>query len=138
MARTAVPRARGRQVSGGPETQAPESPLAEVARALLGERRLILAANRGPVSFSATAEGRLRPRRGSGGVVTALSQIGRHVPVTWVAAAMSDADRRAATDQRLLAAAMPDDRVRLRLASVSRGVYDAAYNVIANPLLWFF
>ena len=32
-------------------------------------------------------DGSLRPRRGSGGLVTALSQVGRHVPVTWIAAA---------------------------------------------------
>jgi trehalose 6-phosphate synthase len=115
----------------------PESPLAAAAQRLLGDRRLILAANRGPVSFTTAADGSLRPRRGSGGVVTALSQIGLHVPVTWVAAAMSEADRRAAQDRQQLDAALPDDRVRLRLASVNRSVYDAAYNVIANPLLWF-
>ena len=51
------------------------SPLDASAKRLLGDRRLILAANRGPVSFSALADGTLRPRRGSGGVVTALSQV---------------------------------------------------------------
>jgi trehalose 6-phosphate synthase len=116
----------------------PDSPLARAALRLLEDRRLLLAANRGPVSFSAGSDGTLRPRRGSGGVVTALSQVGAHVPVTWVAATMSDADRRAARDPAALARALPDDRVRLRFAPVERGVFEVAYNVIANPLLWFF
>ena len=70
---------------------------------LLGDRRLIIATNRGPVTFATAADGSLRPRRGSGGLVTALGQVGRHVPVTWVAAAMSEGDRRAAADPRLAA-----------------------------------
>ena len=115
-----------------------DSALGEAAAALLGDRRLIIATNRGPVTFVAGADGSLRPRRGSGGLVTALGQVGRHVPVTWVAAAMSDGDRRAAADQKLLRqAAGGDESVRLRFASVERSVYEMAYNVIANPFLWF-
>ena len=60
------------------------------------------------------------------------------MPVTWVAAAMSDGDRRAAQEPKLLRqAAGDDDSVRLRFATVERTVYEQAYNVIANPLLWF-
>jgi len=112
--------------------------LGAAASALLGDRRLIIATNRGPVTFTSAADGSLRPRRGSGGLVTALGQVGRHVPVTWVAAAMSDGDRRAASDPNLLRkAAGDDDSIRLRFATVERTVYEQAYNVIANPLLWF-
>ncbi|MGH2416933.1 MAG: alpha,alpha-trehalose-phosphate synthase (UDP-forming) [Candidatus Limnocylindria bacterium] len=115
-----------------------DADLGAAAAALLGDRRLIIATNRGPVTFATAADGTLRPRRGSGGLVTALGQVGRHVPVTWVAAAMSDGDRRAASDPGLLRqAAGGDDGLRLRFASVERGMYEAAYNVIANPFLWF-
>ncbi len=115
-----------------------DTALGAAAAALLGDRRLIIATNRGPVTFVSAADGSLRPRRGSGGLVTALGQVGRHVPVTWVAAAMSEGDRRAAADPRLLRqVAGGDDAIRLRFASVERPVYEAAYNVIANPLLWF-
>ena len=65
-----------------------DTALGAAAAALLGARRLIIATNRGPVTFVSAADGSLRPRRGSGGLVTALSQVGRHVPVTWVAAAV--------------------------------------------------
>ena len=115
-----------------------DNALGAAAASLLGDRRLIIATNRGPVTYVSAADGSLRPRRGSGGLVTALGQVGRHVPVTWVAAAMSEGDRRAAADPRLLRlVAGSDDAVRLRFASVERPVYEAAYNVIANPLLWF-
>jgi trehalose 6-phosphate synthase len=112
--------------------------LGAAAGALLGDRRLIIATNRGPVTFTSGSSGVLRPRRGSGGLVTALGQVGRHVPLTWVAAAMSEGDRRAAADPKLLReAAGADDSVRLRFVTVERSVYEPAYNVIANPFLWF-
>ena len=131
MSRSTTPRATV-------PTAGADRALGEAATALLGDRRLIIATNRGPVSFAAGADGRLRPRRGSGGLVTALGQVGRHVPLTWVAAAMGEGDRRAAADPKLLReAGGDDDRVRLRFASVDRTVYDQAYNVVANPFLWF-
>src|SRR5574338_37088 len=114
-----------------------ERGLADAATRLLGDRRLLIATNRGPVTFGIAADGSLRPRRGSGGLVTALSQVGRHVPVTWVAAAMTEGDRRAAADPRLIERASPSADVRLRFAAIERQAYEAAYNVIANPLLWF-
>ncbi|MGH2445456.1 MAG: alpha,alpha-trehalose-phosphate synthase (UDP-forming) [Candidatus Limnocylindria bacterium] len=115
-----------------------DAALGAAAAKLLGDRRLIIATNRGPVTFVTASDGRLRPRRGSGGLVTALGQVGHHVPLTWVAAAMSEGDRRAAADPKLLReVAGGDDAVRLRFASVERSVYEQAYNVIANPFLWF-
>jgi trehalose 6-phosphate synthase len=110
--------------------------LAGAARRLLGDRRLLIATNRGPVSFAVGADGELRPRRGSGGLVTALSQVGRHVPVTWLAAPMSEGDRRGISEPRLIDKALPGE-MRLRFTPVERASYEAAYNVIANPLLWF-
>ena len=64
-----------------------DADLGAAAAKLLGDRRLIIATNRGPVTFTTTADGSLRPRRGSGGLDTPIAQVGRHDPVTWVAAA---------------------------------------------------
>src|SRR5918994_1083317 len=115
-----------------------DAELVAAAAALLGDRRLLIATNRRPVTFASGADGKLRPRRGSGGLVTALGQVGHHVPITWIAAAMSEGDRRAAADPKLLReVGGDDDNVRLRFASVERGTYELAYNVIANPFLWF-
>ena len=110
--------------------------LAGAARRLLGDRRLLIATNRGPVTFSIGADGGLRPRRGSGGLVTALSQVGQHVPLTWLAAPFSDGDRLGINKPSLIDQALPGE-VRLRFTPVERPMYEAAYGVIANPLLWF-
>ncbi|HEX6127554.1 MAG TPA: trehalose-6-phosphate synthase [Candidatus Limnocylindria bacterium] len=114
-----------------------EPRLGSAARRLLGSRRLLIATNRGPVTFAVDRSGSLRPRRGSGGLVTALGQVGRYVPLTWLAAPMSDGDRRAAANPKLIDRALPDEELRLRFADVSRSAHEAAYNVVANPLLWF-
>ena len=110
--------------------------LAGSARRLLGERRLLIATNRGPVTFSVGAHGELKPRRGSGGLVTALSQVGRVVPVTWIAAPLSEGDRQGIAEPPLIDRAMHGE-MRLRFVPLERAQYEAAYNVIANPLLWF-
>src|SRR5687767_1828982 len=70
----------------------------DLLRELLGARgRLIVVSNRGPITFGRdeSAPGHLTAARGSGGLVTALGELGRHAPLTWVAAAMSQADRTA-------------------------------------------
>jgi trehalose 6-phosphate synthase len=126
-----------RRTASTSRSRGPDDALVRAAERLLGDRRLLIATNRGPVTFATAADGSLRPRRGSGGLVTALGEINRHVPVTWVAAAMSEGDRRVAADPKRIDAATGDGGLRLRFATVDRGVYDAAYNVIANPLLWF-
>ena len=87
-----------------------ERALAAAARRLLGQRRLLIATNRGPVTFVGAPDGAVRARRGSGGLVTALSQLGRHVPVTWLAAALTEGDRRVAADPSLASGRPPPVR----------------------------
>jgi trehalose 6-phosphate synthase len=111
--------------------------LGTAARRLLGDRRLLIATNRGPITFALDRQGELRPRRGSGGLVTALGRMGRYVPLTWLAAPLSEGDRRAAADPELIDRALPDEELRLRFPEIPRPAHEAAYNVIANPLLWF-
>src|SRR5215216_695566 len=65
----------------------------EYVNALLANRTLILVSNRGPVSFTAAADSTFTSRKGSGGVVTAVSAIAKDRQPVWVAAAMTDGDR---------------------------------------------
>src|SRR6266571_2788338 len=58
--------------------------------------RILVASNRGPVSFTRTEDGRLTGRRGGGGMVSGLSSVAGQAEVLWVCAALSDADREAA------------------------------------------
>ncbi|MXY59818.1 MAG: trehalose-6-phosphate synthase, partial [Chloroflexi bacterium] len=70
--------------------------LKALADELLRDQRLILVSNRGPMEYHVASGGELQARRGSGGVVTALSGLTNHVDFTWIASAMSEGDRRAA------------------------------------------
>jgi trehalose 6-phosphate synthase len=57
--------------------------------------RLHVVSNRGPVTFELdpTAPGGLVASRGSGGLVTALVDLGRHAPISWIAAALTEGDK---------------------------------------------
>ena len=62
--------------------------------------RLLVASNRGPLSFTMTPDGSLSARRGAGGLVSGLmpglSSLAHRAEVVWICAALSDADRAAA------------------------------------------
>ena len=60
---------------------------------VLGDRPLIVASNRGPVTFTRERDGKFSSRKGSGGVVTAVSAIARDRQPIWVACPMGDGDR---------------------------------------------
>src|SRR4051794_41983053 len=59
---------------------------------MAGRRKLIVVANRAPVTFSRETDGTRSARRGGGGLVTALRSLITHQDVTWVASAMSAED----------------------------------------------
>ncbi len=91
----------------------------------------MLASNRGPVSYVETDEGDLQPRRGAGGLVSALT--GPAVEgwnAVWVCAALSEADRRAV---RTGVAQVPG----VRMLDIDPVTFERAYNRVANSLLWF-
>ena len=90
---------------------------------------LLLASNRGPVSWVEDDAGALVVRRGGGGLVSALSAAGSPSAV-WVCAALSAADRRAV---RTGAVDVPG----LRVLDLDEVVFHRAYDRVANSLLWF-
>lgn len=102
--------------------------------------RLVLVSNRGPVSFRIGDQNNLVARRGGGGLVTALSGLATHHDVTWVAHAMTDGDvaaARAAGGGAFDEVSRNGSAYRLRLVGERDARYQAFYNTIANPLLWF-
>ncbi len=113
--------------------------LAELTAQMFERRRLIMASNRGPVEFRAEPDGSLTLQRGSGGVVTALLGVARIAEVTWIAAAMTEGDRRAAraADGGRVTAATGDEHMYVRFVEVPRAAYQRYYNIFCNPLLWF-
>ena len=101
---------------------------------------LIVASNRGPVTFRFGDGNALLARRGGGGLVTALGGLARHHDVTWIAHAMSDADTRAMGDAApdgLAEVSREGFQYRLQLVGTPDEVYERHYGIISNPLLWF-
>jgi trehalose 6-phosphate synthase len=91
--------------------------------------RVLVASNRGPVSYDLGHGGELTSRRGGGGLVSGLSAIGSDAGAVWVCAALSDGDREAVRQ----GVGEPG----VRMIAVERPVFEAAYNGIANSVLWF-
>ncbi len=111
-----------------------------------------MASNRGPVSFGIGDDGTLTARRGGGGMVSGLSSAlaanatssapnARSAYSTgetalWVCTAMSDADRAAARHGVVAAGESPGD-VPVLMLDIPSATFEAAYNGIANSVLWF-
>lgn len=100
----------------------------------MSKRPVLIASNRGPVSFRQLDGDSFETVRGTGGLVTAVSAIARDGDLTWVASALSDADRTWAEEHPH---ATDVEGIRLRLISPDPDAYYGYYNVISNPLLWF-
>ena len=100
---------------------------------------LVVASNRGPVTFERGERGELVAHRGAGGLVTALLGALQRVDGLWVAAAISDTDREIASGpdggRRDMEAFGSD--YRIRLLDVPPDRYDGYYNRISNGVLWF-
>ncbi|MFJ3900066.1 trehalose-6-phosphate synthase [Streptomyces sp. NPDC090025] len=103
---------------------------------------VLVASNRGPVSYTVRDDGSLDTRRGGGGLVSGLSAVtaegtgdgtgggtGGSDDTLWVCAALGDGDREAVRR----GVAEPG----VRMLDIPPEVYADAYNGIANSVLWF-
>ncbi|MDH4112627.1 MAG: trehalose-6-phosphate synthase [Actinomycetota bacterium] len=97
------------------------------------ESSIVVASNRGPVSFDRGERGRLTPRRGTGGLVTALSGVFYRDDTSWVSAAMTEGDRAVALKGR---AVTTDSNQRMRYVVIPPERYDGYYNEVSNRILW--
>ena len=104
--------------------------------------RVLVASNRGPVSFRLSDDGKLTSRRGGGGMVSGLSSVAGQAEVLWVCAALSDADRTAARAAPGGYLDTPDASLdgagsAVRMLDIPAATFDRAYNAVANSTLWF-
>ena len=100
---------------------------------------VLVASNRGPVSFGFASDGSLTARRGGGGMVSGLmsglASVAADGEVLWLCTALSDADREAARKGERAAAGPAD--IPVRMLDIPPDAFEAAYNGIANSVLWF-
>ncbi|WP_330239966.1 alpha,alpha-trehalose-phosphate synthase (UDP-forming) [Streptomyces sp. NBC_00525] len=95
---------------------APHQPAAQV----------LVASNRGPVSYALCEDGSLEAKRGGGGLVSGLSAVDDKM---WVCAALGDGDREAVR--------RGVGEPGVRMLDIDAGTHADAYNGIANSVLWF-
>ena len=96
----------------------------------------VLVSNRGPVTFDDDGS----VRRGTGGLVTALTGLASHRRAVWVASAMTEGDAaraREAGDRAFSVRPPGGGEYEVRLVESAPAAYDRFYNIFANPMLWF-
>ena len=100
--------------------------------------KLIVASNRGPVSWHREDDGSWTPKRGAGGLIVALGGALQQRPGTWVSVALEEGDREMASahPDSAFEADTDEGTFTLRLVDVGES-YDRYYNEVANKLLWF-
>jgi trehalose 6-phosphate synthase len=110
-----------------------------------GRARLLIAANRGPVSVASVEDGAEEVTRGSGGLVSGIQAALAPAPdAVWVCAAMSAGERALVheaqsgrvSDLRPVAQTLNGD-FAVRMLAVDPQTFRNAYNGIANSTLWF-
>ncbi len=90
---------------------------------------LLVASNRGPVSYALRDDGGLDARRGGGGLVSGLSAVKGDGGALWVCAALGDGDREAVR--------RGVGEPGVRMLGIAPDVFHDAYNGVANSVLWF-
>jgi trehalose 6-phosphate synthase len=98
----------------------------------MSDRPVVIVSNRGPVSYSFDAAGALVARRGSGGIVSGLAPLAETTHFTWIAAALSEADRAAAARGRA-----ETDGMDVLLLDIEEQQLRMAYDLVCNATLWF-
>lgn len=94
-------------------------------------RPILIASNRGPVSFSLDND-ELVAERGAGGLVSGVGPLVHGTDTKWMAAGLTDGDRRAAASGTIEA-----EGFKVRTLDIDPTDLDLAYNVIANETLWY-
>ncbi|MEA2267747.1 MAG: trehalose 6-phosphate synthase [Solirubrobacteraceae bacterium] len=101
-----------------------------------GARPLVLVSNRGPVTFQDDGSA----KRGTGGLVTALTGLASHRDAIWIASALSEGDAekaREAGSEPFTVRSPAGGEYHVRLVVSDPEAYDRFYNIFANPMLWF-
>src|SRR5437868_6761481 len=93
---------------------------------------LVLVSNRGPVTYQDDGSA----KRGTGGLVTALTGLASHRDAIWIASAMTDADVDVSErngGKPFEVEADEGDKFRVRFVASDPEAYDRFYNIFANP-----
>lgn len=96
------------------------------------EAPVVIVSNRGPLSFT-DRDGELVARRGGGGLVSGLAPLVESGTASWIAAALSEPDRRAMDRQ----GTVRGEGLSVRLVDLDPDAQRRYYDEISNATLWF-
>lgn len=100
------------------------------------DRPVVVASNRGPVTFERAPDGQRTQRRGVGGLVTAVSGALRGREGIWIASAVSEEDHAVALSGPV-DVDLAGTSLRVRLVDVPPAAYRASVDGFSNRVLWF-
>src|SRR5437899_631504 len=102
-------------------------------------RGLVIASNRGPIAFERGPGGELTPRRGAGGLVTALTHVMAGTGGLWMASAITPGDREMVrrTGDCPLEVTVDHGTIKLHYLLFERETYYRYYNRVSNWMFWF-
>ena len=105
----------------------------------MDKAQILIASNRGPVSFSIAEDGSLEPRRGGGGLVSGMISVATEIDSIWVCTALSEGDRRAVSGAPGTRLDRDHDLggMRVHMLNIPEETFQGAYNGVANSALWF-
>ncbi len=105
----------------------------------LKDKFVVVASNRGPVEFRKVPGGQVKPFRGAGGVVTAMSTALTATDAIWLSAARTAEDRLKAQEAKRGRIGLPEDDPQywVKFVTPEKDEYEGYYNTISNNLLWY-
>lgn len=97
---------------------------------------LIIASNRGPVTFK-KVKNKTIAVRGAGGLVSGLSSVLKSTGGIWISSAMSKLDKELARENKIIDIPENNPDYTVKFLDIEDDRYDKFYNVISNRILWF-
>lgn len=106
---------------------------------LVASAHIVIASNRGPLSFRRSSTGGVTASRGGGGLVSAMTTAAAGESAVWLCATLSDTDREVAAhapDGRLDLAGYDTAGAAVQMLPIDDRTLAGAYASIANETLW--
>lgn len=94
---------------------------------------MLVCSNRGPFTFEGSVDAPIA-KRGGGGLINSIAPVIEGAGGTWIAAPLSDTDRRLA---RKYPRGYGQDGFTLRFLDVPKDLHHLHYDVMSNEVLWF-
>ncbi len=117
----------------------PETATPRQVRQYLRDKLVVIASNRGPVEFRRVENGIIKPFRGAGGLVSAMSTALTATDAVWISVARTREDviTALAYPKRRIPMPLENPQYFLRFLVTDKREFHLYYNVVSNSVLWY-